>query len=65
MLLAERPPVRVTLPNHFCYHDPDLVKQIESLFAPYNGSRGIDLRYANHDNTPPVSFWFETNFGNE
>ena len=60
MLLCERPPFRVLLPNYFVCADEALVAQVRVLFAAPTGGRDIPFTYTNPGNTAACSFWIET-----
>lgn len=59
MMLAERPPFEVVLPNHFVCSDGALAAIVRDLFSRADGA-DIPFRYPNAARTPAVSFWIET-----
>jgi hypothetical protein len=61
LLMAERPPFRVVLPNYFVCTDPELKSRVLQIFNAPKGGRDIPLLYANKpEGMPGVSFWLET-----
>ena len=62
MMIGERPPIDVIMPNYYVTRDEELSKQVAEIFAPLDGSSGINLFYDNTSRTPGLSFWFKTAF---
>jgi predicted O-methyltransferase YrrM len=60
MLICERPPFDVVMPNYFVCKDDDLVKHVKSMFAPTDGGHEIPMTYSNAAAVPGVSFWIQT-----
>jgi FkbM family methyltransferase len=58
MLLCQKPPFKVVLPNFFVCNDPALSKQVKQIFHPEQGT-DIPFLYKNNAQIPGVSFWFE------
>jgi len=59
MLVCDRRPFRVLLPNYFVCTDPSLSIHVKDLLRGEPGNRDIPFTYPN-GNLPALSFWIET-----
>ena len=60
MLLCERRPFEVVLPNYFVCTDAELVQHVEALFKAEHAGEDLPIIYNNDARIPGVSFWIET-----